>query len=67
MKAIIIILSYMLCACAVTTTTSTLPDGTQVVVVAKSSDPVAVQAAFNASAIIVPIIERFSTEQKTTK
>jgi hypothetical protein len=67
MKAIIIILSCVLCACTVTTTTNTLPDGTQVIVVAKSSDPVAIQAALDAAKIITPVIERLSAEQKTTK
>jgi hypothetical protein len=47
MKPIVVILSIALCACTVTTTTNTLPDGTKVVVVAKSSDPVAIQGGID--------------------
>ena len=64
MKPIVVILSIALCACTVTTTTNTLPDGTKVVVVAKSSDPVAIKAALTAAAIITPVVERIASKQK---
>lgn len=50
-------------ACTVTTTTNTLPDGTKVVIVAKSSDPVAIKAALDAAAIITPVVERLAAKQ----
>ena len=62
---LISILSVALCACTVTTTTNTLPDGTKVVIVAKSSDPVAINAALNAAIVLAPVIERLTEKQKS--
>lgn len=58
-----LLLSLFLSACTVTTTTNTLPDGTKVTVTAKSSDPVAIQAALEAAALIAPVVERLAAKQ----
>ncbi len=47
-------------SCATTVTTNTLPDGTKVTVTAKSADPLAIKAAMDAAAIIVPVVESLS-------
>jgi hypothetical protein len=65
MKTIIVIMSATLACCSVTTTTNTLPDGTKVVVVAKSSDPIAINAALTAAEIIAPVVERIAANQKS--
>lgn len=52
-----------LCSCTVTTTTSVLPDGTKVIVVAKSADPVAIRAAMDAAELITPVVEKLAIEQ----
>ena len=67
MKTIASILALALCACTTTTTTSLLPDGTRVVIVARSSDPVAVQAALDAAEIIIPVVEMIAADQKDNK
>ena len=67
MKAITSILLFTLCSCTVTTTTNTLPDGTKVVVVAKSSDPVAIKAALSAAELIAPVVERIALDQDAEK
>ena len=67
MKAITVILLFTLCSCTVTTTTNTLPDGTKVVVVAKSSDPVAIKAALSAAELIAPVVERIALDQDAEK
>ena len=67
MKAITVILLFTLCSCTVTTTTNTLPDGTKVVVVAKSSDPVAIKAALSAAELIAPVVERIALDQDAKK
>ena len=67
MKAITAILLFTLCSCTVTTTTNTLPDGTKVVIVAKSSDPVAIKAALSAAEIIAPVVERIALDQDAEK
>lgn len=65
MKSALIAVAFALAlsSCATTTTTQTLPDGTKVVIVAKSSDPVAIKAALDAAQIIGPVIERLAIEQ----
>lgn len=67
MKTIASILALALCACTTTTTTSLLPDGTRVVIVARSSDPVAIQAALDAAEIIIPVVEMIAADQKDHK
>lgn len=52
-----------LCACTTTTTTQTLPDGTKIQVVAKSSDPAALKAALDATIALAPVVERIAIEQ----
>jgi len=66
MKTIATLLALALCACTVTTTTNTLPDGTKVVIVAKSSDPVAIKAALDAATLIAPVVERLAAQQNST-
>ena len=56
-----------LCSCTTTTTTSLLPDGTRVVIVARSSDPVAIKAALDAAEIIIPVVEMIAAEQRDNK
>jgi len=60
-------LTGLLCAasmsCTVTTTTNTLPDGTKVVVVAKSTDPAAIASAINAAQALAPIIKDLTAKQ----
>ena len=68
MKTIAAITALVLCAsCTTTTTTSMLPDGTRVVIVARASDPVAIQAALDAAEIIIPVVEMLANEQKDNK
>ena len=50
-------------SCTVTTTTNTLPDGTKVVIVAKSADPAAIASAVNAAQAIAPIIKDLTKKQ----
>ena len=54
-------------ACTTTTTTSVLPDGTKIVVVARSSDPVAIKAALDAATALAPTVERIAIEQAAKK
>jgi hypothetical protein len=61
------LLALALCSCTTTTTTSILPDGTRVVIVARSSDPVAIQSALDAAEIIIPVVEMLAAEQKDNK
>ncbi len=67
MKTIAAILALAVCACTTTTTTSLLPDGTKVVIVARSSDPVAIQAALDAAEIIIPVVEMIAVDQRDSK
>ncbi len=57
----------LLCAaamsCTVTTTTNTLPNGTKVVVVSKSTDPAAIANAVSAAQAIAPIIKDLTKKQ----
>ena len=62
-KLIALLAVLALCACTTTTTTNVLPDGTKVVIVARSSDPVAIKAALDAAAIITPVVERLAAKQ----
>jgi hypothetical protein len=57
------IIAAGLCSCATTVTTNTLPDGTTVTVTAKSADPVAIKAALDAAAIIVPVVQELAKSQ----
>lgn len=61
------LLALALCSCTTTTTTSILPDGTRVVIVARSSDPVAIQAALDAAEIIIPVVEALAADQRDDK
>lgn len=60
---VILALAVFSVSCTTTTTTQLLPDGTKVVVVAKSSDPVAIKAALDAASIIAPVVEKLAIEQ----
>lgn len=63
--ALVAALVLVTSSCTTTTTTNLLPDGTKVVIVAKSSDPVAIKAALDAAAIIGPVVERLAAKQTT--
>jgi len=68
MKTIITaITAIAMCSCTTTTTTSMLPDGTKVVIVARSSDPIAIHAALDAAEIIIPVVEMIAADQLDNK
>jgi membrane protein involved in colicin uptake len=54
----------VLTSCVTTVTSSTLPDGTVVVVKARSGDPVAIKAALDAAALIQPTVDKIITQQQ---
>lgn len=54
---LLLFLIACLTGCSTVVTTNTLPDGTKVTVTAKSADPVAIRAALDAAAMIVPVVE----------
>lgn len=57
------LLAAALTSCVYTTTTNTLPDGTKVVVTAKSADPVAIANAVSAAEKLAPIIQKMIEKQ----